>query len=131
MSPQEIRALRKEKGLTQKQLGELCSVTPGAVGHWENGRERPGTKASKILNDLAQGNLVAHSINDLESRMLDKIVEYGGFSDREDFLTYSLKHFLQHGKPLNVGSKPKGFYSPPRPPVGLNDDGSAYGAEDS
>jgi len=34
---QNIRALRKKKGLTQAQLGGLCGISGGAVGRYENG----------------------------------------------------------------------------------------------
>ncbi|MCI9057806.1 MAG: helix-turn-helix transcriptional regulator, partial [Oscillospiraceae bacterium] len=33
---QNIRALRKKKGLTQAQLGGLCGISGGAVGSYEN-----------------------------------------------------------------------------------------------
>ena len=34
---QNIRALRKKKGLTQAQLGELCGISGGTIGSYENG----------------------------------------------------------------------------------------------
>ena len=36
-----IRALRKEKGLTQEQLAEVFRVTIGAVHKWEAGLSVP------------------------------------------------------------------------------------------
>ena len=33
-----IKQLRKEKGLTQKELGELVGVNTAAVSKWEKGR---------------------------------------------------------------------------------------------
>lgn len=36
-----IRKVRKVFGLTQKQLAEVCKVTPAAVGNWEQGTARP------------------------------------------------------------------------------------------
>lgn len=32
-----IRAMRKEKGYTQKQLGDMISLSDRAVSRWENG----------------------------------------------------------------------------------------------
>lgn len=34
---QNLRALRKKRGLTQSQLGALCGMTGGAVSSYENG----------------------------------------------------------------------------------------------
>jgi transcriptional regulator with XRE-family HTH domain len=34
---ERIAALRKERGLTQEQLGKLCGVSSQAVGKWEKG----------------------------------------------------------------------------------------------
>ena len=34
---QNIRALRKKRGLTQEKLGELCGMTAGAISSYENG----------------------------------------------------------------------------------------------
>lgn len=38
---EKISSLRKEQGLTQKQLAELLNVTDGAVSKWERGRAQP------------------------------------------------------------------------------------------
>ena len=35
---EKISSLRKERGMTQKQLAELLHVTDGAVSKWERGR---------------------------------------------------------------------------------------------
>ena len=34
---QTIRALRKKRGLTQARLGELCGISGGTIGSYENG----------------------------------------------------------------------------------------------
>ena len=52
MSPQEIRDLRANLGLSQRQLAEKVGVTPNAVQHWEYGLRRPSSAAEKTLTDL-------------------------------------------------------------------------------
>jgi len=46
-----IKELRKRKGLTQKQLGDLLGVTKDAISHYENNTQTPPT--AKIIK-LAQ-----------------------------------------------------------------------------
>ncbi|MGN1305836.1 MAG: SAM-dependent methyltransferase [Oscillospiraceae bacterium] len=46
-----IRSLRKEKGLTQKQVAEILGVQPKTVSKWETGHGYPDTS---LLNDLAK-----------------------------------------------------------------------------
>lgn len=40
---ENIRALRKEKKMTQEQLAECLDVTVGAVSKWESGATTPGS----------------------------------------------------------------------------------------
>ena len=46
---QNIRALRKKKGLTQAQLGGLCGISGGAVGSYENGITVPKRRVVEKL----------------------------------------------------------------------------------
>lgn len=46
-----IREMRKERGLTQKQLAELLYVSDKAVSKWENGACFPDIK---VLDALAE-----------------------------------------------------------------------------
>jgi transcriptional regulator with XRE-family HTH domain len=34
-----LKRAREKMGLSQRRLAELVSVSPGAVGHWETGRQ--------------------------------------------------------------------------------------------
>lgn len=45
-----IRRLRIAKGLSQKELADICGVSMGAVSAWEQGRNEP---RPKILNKIA------------------------------------------------------------------------------
>ena len=37
----KIKEIRKDKGLTQKELGELLGVTASMIGQWESGIRFP------------------------------------------------------------------------------------------
>lgn len=50
----KISALRKEQGLTQKQLAEALHVTDGAVSKWERGINYP---------DISMLDLIAKTLN--------------------------------------------------------------------
>ena len=47
-----LKELRKEKGLTQEQLGEKVGVTNKTVSRWETGNYMPPVECLSILSDL-------------------------------------------------------------------------------
>ena len=47
-----LKTLRKEKGLTQEQLGEKVGVTNKTVSRWETGNYMPPVECLSILSDL-------------------------------------------------------------------------------
>ena len=46
---QNIARLRKQKGITQEQLAEICNVSPQAVSKWENDNSCPDVTLLKLL----------------------------------------------------------------------------------
>ncbi len=46
---QNIARLRKEKGITQEQLAEICMVSPQAVSKWENDNSCPDVTLLKTI----------------------------------------------------------------------------------
>ena len=63
---EKIKALRKEKGLTQTELGEKLGVQKNAVSKWETGRvdDIPGSKIRAMA--ALFGVSPAHLIDDDE-----------------------------------------------------------------
>lgn len=63
---ENIRRLRKEKGLTQKQLGELCGINEVQIRRYELGGKNSNPKIETIrkianalgvyMNELLEGN---------------------------------------------------------------------------
>ena len=45
-----IAALRKEKGMTQEQLGERLCVTNKTISRWENGNYMPNVEMMSLLS---------------------------------------------------------------------------------
>lgn len=66
-----IKKLRLNEGLTQKQLAEALNVSQTVVGFWESGRNKP--KEDKI-KELA--SLFCVSIPDLKGEKQDNSVSY-------------------------------------------------------
>lgn len=51
---EKIKTLRQKKGLTQKQLGDLCGMADSAIRRYENGRAKPKIETiEKIANALS------------------------------------------------------------------------------
>lgn len=46
-----VRALMRQRGITQQELADRLGVTQGAVAHWLNGRRRP---TLEVLKEIAQ-----------------------------------------------------------------------------
>lgn len=49
---EKIRKLRKEKGLTQKQLGNLCDMADSAIRRYENGHANPKIETLRKIADV-------------------------------------------------------------------------------
>lgn len=50
--PQKIRALRKEKGMSQVELAEAMNVSRQAISGWEAGTSKPSVENLKYLSDF-------------------------------------------------------------------------------
>ena len=54
---QNIRAIRKKRGLTQGRLGQLCGMTGGAISSYENGVTVP---KRRVVERIAQALSLIH-----------------------------------------------------------------------
>jgi len=66
-----LAQLRKERGLTQEQLGEMLGVTNKTVSRWENGNYLPPVEVLQILSDF-----YGLTINEILSARRLKPTEY-------------------------------------------------------
>ena len=72
---ENIRKLRKEKGLTQEKLAEILAVSVGAVSKWENGNNTPDIETLAILADFFDISIDALLGYDLSSKKIKDIIE--------------------------------------------------------
>lgn len=103
-----IRELRLQKGLTQKQLGDLCGMADSAIRRYESGRANPKLETIKKIADALDTSIdillednwekyLPHFIRDesLRSNTLAAHFEGEEFTDEE--LT-EIKNFVEFVK---------------------------------
>ncbi len=54
VDPDEVKAIRKRLGLTQKELAAAIGVHPVTVATWESGRYRVPEPTARLLQHLAR-----------------------------------------------------------------------------
>ncbi len=54
-----IAEIRKERGLTQEGLAEICSVTRQTISNWENGKSYPDLETLVLISDTFDVSLDA------------------------------------------------------------------------
>lgn len=94
-----IRRLREDKGITQKELAKRMSLKQATVSSWETGRTEPSSAAINLLciilfcsRDDIMGNIVidVETLKNIEN-MKDRL--YRLFESDSDF-----RHFLSNSK---------------------------------
>ena len=53
----KIKEIRKQKGLTQKQLGDLCGMADSAIRRYENGNANPKIETLKKIASALEVSL--------------------------------------------------------------------------
>ena len=70
---ENIKRLRKERGLTQKKLGELCGIAEPNIRKYENGKQNPKLETvesiAKALN-VSVLSLLGFSLADIPTKEL-------------------------------------------------------------
>ena len=77
-----LKELRKEKGLTLKQMGQLLNMLDSTLSQYENGRRRPKEETWKKLADFfdvsvpyLQGATTYEVLDPLEKGIYDHVSE--------------------------------------------------------
>jgi len=55
----KIKEIRKRKGLTQKQLGDLCGIADANIRKYENGKQNPKIETLQKIADALGCSLIA------------------------------------------------------------------------
>lgn len=84
-----IQELRKEKNLTQQELGEKLGVTEKSISNWENGRNMPDLSLFKPLceelnisiNELMSGEKINE--RDYKNKLEENIINTINYSNKE------------------------------------------------
>ena len=100
-----IAALRKEKGLTQEQLGEKLGVTNKTVSRWENGNYMPDVEMLSLLskefgvsiNELISGErLLAEDFKKAADDNLVTALNNSTFTLKEKIVFFKKKWLHEH-----------------------------------
>jgi transcriptional regulator with XRE-family HTH domain len=109
MGTDRIKQLRKQKGLTQKEMAESVGVGVSTVAMWESGKRTPSFKLLNDLSDLFDKSIdyiLGTSDDDRSPKLNDAQVEQLGTWEIQSELIDILRQYLQldeYGK-LNVRS---------------------------
>ena len=109
MGTDRIKQLRKQKGLTQKEMAEAVGVGVSTVAMWESGKRTPSFKLLNDLSDLFDKSIdyiLGISDDDRSPKLNDAQVEQLGTWEIQSELIDILRQYLQldeYGK-MNVRS---------------------------
>ena len=100
-----IAALRKEKGMTQEQLGEKLGVTNKTISRWENGNYMPDVEMLSLLskefdvsiNELISGErLLAEDFKKAADDNLVTALNNSTFTLKEKIAFFKKKWLREH-----------------------------------
>ena len=109
MGTDRIKQLRKQKGLTQKEMAEAVGVGVSTVAMWESGKRTPSFKLLNDLSDLFDKSIdyiLGTSDDDRSPKLNNAQVEQLGTWEIQSELIDILRQYLQldeYGK-MNIRS---------------------------
>ena len=108
MLPKRLKELRKQMGLTQKEVAEKIQVGQNSYSNWENGNRKPTAETTSKLADFFNvspnyllGNTEIKNPNELDIEKvkysLKKSLGFNGSTDiPEEELENMAKAFIEH-----------------------------------
>jgi len=101
--PEEIKALRKDLNLTQKQMSELLQAGEKSYTRWENGKARPSRIVNLLLRLLYEGKVSVQSLHGVIKPRCEKPMECPEEIVTHDWL--KLVEEATHGKFPTTGAQ--------------------------
>lgn len=98
MGTDRIKQLRKQKGLTQKEMAEAVGVGVSTVAMWESGKRTPSFKLLNDLSDLFDKSIdyiLGTSDDDRSPKLNDAQIEQLGTWEIQNELIDILRQYLQ------------------------------------
>ena len=98
MGTDRIKQLRKQKGITQKEMAEAVGVGVSTVAMWESGKRTPSFKLLNDLSDLFDKSIdyiLGISDDDRSPKLNDAQVEQLGTWEIQSELIDILRQYLQ------------------------------------
>ncbi len=107
MTPERLKKIRKEKGVSQSDVAEILGISRQAYNHYETGRRDPSNESLNTLAnyfsvsvDYLLGRTPAPNVTEPEQRIeaYDLMPGYG-YSDLDDedkeFVEAQMKHMVE------------------------------------
>ena len=91
----QLRKWRKERNYSRDVVAGLCNVSASSIHNWESGRSKPHPSVLPLLRRLMHGEIAIIPLTETETKLLDRAVDEGGFTSREDFLASALVQVLR------------------------------------
>jgi len=101
---EKIVEIRKEKGISQKELAKRLGVSPVMVAHWEKGRRKPKADTLKKIADALEVPLSRLYALDPDAVYLDSEITFiePDPDNPEETLSFTADSKTMAGKALNV-----------------------------
>ncbi len=71
LTPEEIKSLREQLGLTQREIAELLQAGEKSYTRWESGRARPSRIVNVLLSALRDGLITLPYLRELKEQDVD------------------------------------------------------------
>ncbi len=102
---ENIKRIRKEQGITQKQLSELTGIAEATIIRYEKGKFKPNIKQveriAEALNVPPYNFLDTEQLSN-ESKVFDAIMEVYGIEDPDVLESLDAFMHMNHEKQLKV-----------------------------
>ena len=95
-----LAILRKDKGISQTELGNIAGIHPNVLGRYERGEATPSVDMAAKLADalgVSLDYLVGKTDMELDQNMIDKVLTIQKLPEEDQkCILYSIDGLIQH-----------------------------------